>query len=313
MCNIKKTNTFGEIDVMNFKKLEAFISVLERKSFSEAAAVLKSSQPSISLKIKSLEEELGIELLDRNRSGVHPTRAGILVYQTAKDILGRWSQLEDNLLGFQETLTGTLTIGASTIPGTYIVPGWIKNFRSLYPKVDVSIEIADSKKVLNKLLDHQIDVGIVGLYEKSNKIATKAVGTDSLVLVVPVDHEISSSRGIDCQLLQKFDLVLREEGSGTRKEMEEYLASNGCSLSDFKSSISIGSSEAIISAVEAGLGISFISKLAAIPAVKANRVKMIETVKPYQRNFYFSTLIESENRPIIREFSDFITKGQMPI
>jgi DNA-binding transcriptional LysR family regulator len=298
---------------MNFKKLEAFISVMEKKSFSEAAAALKSSQPSISLKIKSLEEELGIELLDRNRSGVHPTRAGILVYQTAKDILGRWGQLEDDLLGFQETLTGTLTIGASTIPGTYLVPGWIKNFRTQYPKVDVAVEITDSKNVLKKLLDHQIDVGIVGLYEQSSKIVTKSVATDSLVLIVPVEHEISEKSEIDFQLLKDYHLVLREEGSGTRKEMEEYLAINGCSLSDFKSSISISSSEAIISAVEAGLGISFISKLAAVPAVKANRVKMIETVKPYQRNFYFSTLTESENRPIIREFADFLAKGQMPI
>lgn len=298
---------------MNFKKLEAFISVLEKRSFSEAAAALKSSQPAISIKIKNLEEELGIELLDRGRSGVHPTRAGILVYQTAKEIMGRWGQLEDDLLGFQDTLTGTLTIGASTIPGTYLLPGWIKKFRTLYPKVDVKIEINDSRKILNKLFDHQIDVGIVGLHQQSAKMITKAVASDSLVLIVPVEHEISQSSHLDFNLLKKFDLVLREEGSGTRKEMEEYLEINGSSLADFNSSISIGSSEAVISAVEADLGISFISKLAAVPAVKANRVKMIETLKPYQRNFYFSTLSESENRPIIREFTNFLAKGQMPI
>ncbi|WML52623.1 selenium metabolism-associated LysR family transcriptional regulator [Neobacillus sp. PS3-12] len=298
---------------MNFKKLEAFISVLEKRSFSEAAAALKSSQPAISIKIKSLEEELGIELLDRGRSGVHPTRAGILVYQTAKEIMGRWGQLEDDLLGFQDTLTGTLTIGASTIPGTYLIPGWIKKFRTLYPKVDVKIEINDSRKVLNNLIDHQIDVGIVGLHQQSAKMITKVVASDSLVLIVPVEHEIPQSSHLDFNLLKKYDLVLREEGSGTRKEMEEYLEINGSSLADFNSSISIGSSEAVISAVEAGLGISFISKLAAVPAVKANRVKMIETLKPYQRNFYFSTLSESENRPIIREFTNFLAKGQMSI
>jgi DNA-binding transcriptional LysR family regulator len=298
---------------MNFKKLEAFISVLEKRSFSEAAAALKSSQPAISIKIKSLEEELGIELLDRGRSGVHPTRAGILVYQTAKEIMGRWGQLEDDLLGFQDTLTGTLTIGASTIPGTYLIPGWIKKFRTLYPKVDVKIEINDSRKVLNNLIDHQIDVGIVGLHQPSAKMITKVVASDSLVLIVPVEHEIPQSSHLDFNLLKKYDLVLREEGSGTRKEMEEYLEINGSSLADFNSSISIGSSEAVISAVEAGLGISFISKLAAVPAVKANRVKMIETLKPYQRNFYFSTLSESENRPIIREFTNFLAKGQMSI
>ncbi|MDP4154864.1 MAG: selenium metabolism-associated LysR family transcriptional regulator [Bacillota bacterium] len=298
---------------MNFKKLEAFISVLEKRSFSEAAAALKSSQPAISLKIKSLEEELGIELLDRGRSGVHPTRAGILVYQAAKEIVGRWVQLEDDLLGFQDTLTGTLTIGASTIPGTYLLPGWIKKFRSLYPKVDVKIEINDSRKVLNKLFDHQIDVGILGLHQPSAKMFTKEVASDSLVLIVPVEHEISQSSNLDFNLLKKYDLVLREEGSGTRKEMEECLGLHGCKLADFNSSLSIGSSEAVISAVEAGLGVSFISKLAAVPAVKANRIRMIETLQPFKRNFYFSTLSESENRPIIREFVDFLDKGQMLI
>lgn len=293
---------------MNFKKLEAFISVLEKKSFSEAAAALKGSQPAISLKIKSLEEELGIELLDRSRSGVYPTGAGILVYQTAKEILEKWTRLEDQLHSFSDTLTGTLIIGASTIPGTYLIPGWIKKFQSLYPNVDVEIEISDSRKVLSKLVDHQVDVGIVGLHQQSKKIITRSIAADVLVLIVPSDHELTQSNNLDFNLLKQYELVLREEGSGTRKEMEEYLAIHGCSLTDFNSSISIGSSEAVISAVEAGLGISFISKLAALPAEKANRIKIIESLKPYQRSFYLSTLVETENRPFIKVFADFLDK-----
>jgi DNA-binding transcriptional LysR family regulator len=297
---------------MNLKKLEAFISVLEKKSFSEAAAALKSSQPAVSLKVKSLEEELGIELLDRDRSGVFPTGAGMLVYQTAKEILEKWTNLEDQLLGFSDTLTGTLTIGASTIPGTYLVPSWIKNFRSLYPKIDVVIEISDSKKVLSKLLDHHVDVGIIGLHQQPNKIINRAIASDELVLIVPSDHPLTQSGNLDFNLLKQYEWVLREEGSGTRKEMEEYLARQGCSLTDFNSSISIGSSEAVISAVEAGLGISLISKLAAVPAEKANRIKIIEPLKPYRRSFYFSTLAEAQNRPLIKVFADFLEKRIMP-
>jgi DNA-binding transcriptional LysR family regulator len=293
---------------MNFKKLEAFISVLEKKSFSEAASVLKSSQPAISLKIKSLEEELGIELLDRAHSGVHPTRAGVLVYQTAKEMLEKWGQLEDHLAGFQDTLTGTLTIGASTIPGTYIVPPWVKDFRILYPNVDVKIEISDSKKMLQKLLDHQVDVALTGLQQQSNKFINRSVATDSLVLIVPVGHSLTQLSDLDFNYLKQNDLVVREEGSGTLKEMEEYLALHGCSLDDFNTSLSIASSEAVITAVEAGLGISFVSRLAALPAERANRIKIIEALAPYQRNFYLSTLSETENRPIIKEFVDFLSK-----
>jgi DNA-binding transcriptional LysR family regulator len=289
---------------MNFKKLEAFISVIEKRSFSEAATALKSSQPAVSIKIKSLEEDLGLELLDRGQSGVHPTSVGLLVYQASKDILQRWRVLEDELHDFKNTLTGTLTIGASTIPGTYLLPNWIMTFRKLYPKVDVKIDICDSLNILNKLLDRQIDVGIIGYHPQSNKIACKQIANDSLVLITPNQHPFSQTSQIDFNQIKSHDFVLREEGSGTRKVMEEYLAIHGLSLNDLKTTLSIGSTEGVIAAVETGLGISLISKLAALPAAKANRIKMVETKEPFERHFFLTTLAESANRPIIKEFTE---------
>lgn len=299
----------GDLEIMNFKKLEAFITVLEKKSFSEAAISLKSSQPAISLKVKSLEEELGIELFDRGHSGIQPTLQGNLVYLAAKDIIQRWVQLNDDLEGFHDTLTGTLAIGASTIPGTYLLPGWIKNFRNLYPKVKITIEISDSTKILNKLLDHQIDIGIVGMQQLSGKMTFSPIATDSLVCITPNEFSFSKGDELDFSVLKKYDLVLREEGSGTRLVMEEYFASNGFSMEDFNTSFSIGSTEGVIAAVEAGIGISFVSKLAAAPAVKANRVQMIEGFKPFQRRIYLSILNETANRPIIKEFVNFLVKN----
>lgn len=289
---------------MNFKKLEAFISVIDKRSFSEAAAALKSSQPAVSIKIKSLEGDLGLELLDRRQSGVHPTSVGLLVYQASKDILQRWRVLEDELHDLKDTLTGTLTIGASTIPGTYLLPNWIMTFRKLYPKVDVKIDISDSQNILNKLLNREIDVGIVGYLPQSNKITCKQIANDSLVLIAPNQHPFSQTSQLDFNQIKSHDFVLREEGSGTRKVMEEYLAIHGLSLNDLKTTLSIGSTEGVISAVETGLGISVVSKLAAIPAAKANRIKMVETKEPFERRFYLTTLEEAANRPIIKEFTE---------
>jgi DNA-binding transcriptional LysR family regulator len=289
---------------MNLKKLEALAAVLEKKSFSDAAATLKTSQPAISLKIKSLEEELGLELLDRGQSGIQPTPAGTLVHQASKEILHRWRRLEDDLQTIQGTLTGTLTIGASTIPGTYLVPRWVKSFRTLFPNVDVTIQIGDSKKILSMLLDHQIDIGIVGLHQHSNKISFKQIASDSLVWIAGNEH----SGDVDFSDLHTQDFILREEGSGTRKAMVDYLATHGYSLTQLSSSLSIGSTEGVIAAVEADLGISFVSKLAALPAAKANRVKLIEPVKPVDRNFYYTTLTEEGNRPIIKEFTNLLFK-----
>jgi DNA-binding transcriptional LysR family regulator len=292
--------------MMNLKKLEAFIMVVEKNSFSEAAAALKSSQPSVSLKIKSLEDELGFELLDRGSAGIRPTSAGMLVYTAAKDIASRWRTLEGELGEFQGTLTGTLTIGASTIPGTYLLPRWVKNFRSLFPKVDVKIEIGDSKKILDKLQNHQIDAAIIGMKVESRLLKSNPVAVDSLVLVTPEDHPLVHTASADFSQLQQYDFVLREEGSGTRKMMERYLAEKGLSLEDLKVAVSIGSTESVIAAVEAGLGISFISKLAAMPAERAGRIKIVDTFDPYEREFYLVTHTDAENRPIIRQFSEVV-------
>ncbi|MCM3663401.1 selenium metabolism-associated LysR family transcriptional regulator [Mesobacillus subterraneus] len=292
---------------MNLKKLEAFIMVVEKNSFSEAAAALKSSQPTVSLKIKSLEEDLGFELLDRGVSGIRPTPAGMLVYTAAKDIANRWRILEDELGEFQGTLTGTLTIGASTIPGTYLLPGWVKKFRSLYPKVEVRIEIGDSKKVLNKLQNHQVDVGIIGMEIESKQIKCKPIASDSLVLIAPNGHPLLHAPRPDFAQVQQFEFVLREEGSGTRKMMEDYLTEKGFSVEDLKTAVSIGSTESVIAAVEAGLGISFISKLAALPAAKAGRVQIIDSFEPYQRDFYLAVLADAENRSIIKQFAGIMT------
>ena len=283
--------------------------VVEKNSFSEAASALKSSQPSVSLKIKSLEDELGFELLDRGTAGVRPTPAGMHVYMAAKDIANRWRKLESELGEFHGTLTGTLTVGASTIPGTYLLPGWVKNFRSLFPKVDVKIEIGDSKKMLEKLQNHQIDAALIGMKVESRLLKSKPVALDSLVLVTSVDHPLVQTASAGFSQIQQYDFVLREEGSGTRKMMEQYLAEKGLSVEDLQVAVSIGSTESVIAAVEAGLGISFISRLAAMPAERAGRIKIVDTFEPYERVFCLVTHTDAENHPMIRQLSDIIQEN----
>jgi DNA-binding transcriptional LysR family regulator len=296
-----------ESDVhLNLKKLEAFKTVVEKQNFSEAAAILNSSQPAVSLKIKSLEEELGIELLNRNHSLIHATPAGMLVYQTAKDMLKQWDQLLENLHLIRGSLTGTLTIGASTIPGTYLLSNWLKNFHQLYPNVHISVHISDSKEILSMLQNHQIDIAIVGVQPSSPKMNSMPITNDSLVFITPPDTLFTSINHFDFSELLTFNMILRENGSGTKYILEKYLSQQGYSLSDFHHFLTIGSTEAVISAVEAGLGISFVSKLAAKPAAQMNRIRIIETVQPYERNFYLTALEDQLQHPIIKEFYQFI-------
>lgn len=293
---------------MNLKKLEAFIMVVEKNSFSEAAAALKSSQPTVSLKMKSLEEDLGFELIDRGVSGIRPTPAGMLVYAAAKEITQRWRTLEDELSVFQGTLTGTLTIGASTIPGTYLLPGWIKKFHNLYPHVEVKIEVGDSREILDKLQSHSVDLAITGLHQVAKQLTSKQIATDSLVLIAPNQHPLVHVLNPDFAQIKQYDFVMREDGSGTRKMMEDFLSAKGFSIAELKCAVSIGSTEAVIAAVEAGLGISFISRLAALPAAKAERIKIIDRFEPFQRDFYLAAHIDYENRPLIKHFFEMLAK-----
>ncbi|WP_066304342.1 selenium metabolism-associated LysR family transcriptional regulator [Bacillus sp. FJAT-29814] len=291
---------------MNLNKLDAFRLVVEKGSFSEAAAALNSSQPAVSLKIKSLEEDLGLTLLDRGTSGIQPTPAGTLVYQAAKEMTQRWRRLADDLHGFQDTLTGSLKIGASTIPGTYLVPSLVREFRDHFPKVEVSIEIHDSEDTVKRLLDQQVDAAIVGVKPASAKLSSLLLTYDSLVLITPNHHPLLEKEEPDFSQLHQYEFVVRESGSGTRRRMEEFIAGYGQEITDLKMGLSIGSTEGVIAAVEAGLGISFVSKLAALPAVKANRVQMVENIDPIPRSIYFTILKEDEHRPIIKEFMNLL-------
>lgn len=288
---------------MNFRKLEAFVLLIEKKSFSDVAAQLGCTQPAISQLIKSLEADFNLALFDRYSSVIRTTPAGHLVYQKAKSILKQWEELEGEIRVFHKTLTGNLVIGASTIPGTYLVPKYVGEFHRLFPNVNVSVEIGDSKKTIEKVINNQVDIGLVGINPCSNKIVSTEVASDTLVFVTPNNHPLTNLSSISGNILRNYNFVLREEGSGTRKVMEEYLTIYGVQISDLHSVVHVGSTEALIASVEAGVGISCVSKLAAIPAANSGRIQIAEKLEPFKRSFYLSTLDKNINNPIIKEFS----------
>jgi DNA-binding transcriptional LysR family regulator len=298
----------NEVSAMNLKKIQAFVLVLEKRSFSEAAESLGLTQPAVSSHIKSLEKDLGVRLLER-ASSIQPTPAGSYVYSMGKRLLEKWNEMEQGVQSFHGTLTGNLKIGASTIPGTYILPKLIGTFYELFPKVNMINEIADSEQILSRLLNRQIDIGITGAKSSSPEIRSELVATDALVLISPNRHPLVSSiyENNLCDLPQ-YNFVLREAGSGTRKSMEEGLKGCGIQVADLRIVAQFGSTEAIIAAVEQGLGISFVSKLAATPAVNAGRVQLVSIMESFSQRYYLSYLKERHENPILKEFVNLVLK-----
>jgi DNA-binding transcriptional LysR family regulator len=294
---------------MNLKKIQAFVLILEKQSFSEAAECLGLTQPAVSNHMKSLEKDLGVRLLERASSSIKPTPAGSYVYSMGRQLLDQWQEMEEGVQNFHGILTGSLKIGASTIPGTYLLPKWIGKFYELFPKVDIINEIADSEQILARIFNKQIDIGVTGAKSNSPEIISELVATDSLVLISPNGHPLLSStyERNPCDLVQ-YNFVLREAGSGTRKSMEEGLKDCGIQVDDLRIVAQFGSTEAIIAAVEEGLGISFVSNLAATPAVNAGRVQLVSIMESFSQRYYLSYLKGRHDNPIMKEFVNLALK-----
>lgn len=290
---------------MNLKKIQAFQLVIENGSFSAAAAISGISQPAISQQIRALEQDLGVALLDRSSSKIKPTPAGDFVYKAGRQLMTQWKEMAEGVQSFHDTLTGTLRIGASTIPGTYLTPRWIGEFNNLFPKVDIVVDIGPSSEIQSKLINQKVDIAITGSKTISKDVVSKTARHDSLVLIAPNDHPLVTTQttGVD---LTSYPFVMREKGSGTRVAMENGLSENGLSLANLKVVALFGSTEALISAVEHGLGISYVSKLAATPAVKAGRIKILPEVKPMEQTYYMSYLEARKSHPILQAFMPII-------
>lgn len=277
---------------MNLKRIRTFMMVVEHKNFSVVADLLDISQPAVSKQIKTLEEDLGVVLL--HRDSVEPTEAGRLVYKKGKELLAAWQQLADECHSMQGELTGILRIGTSTIPGSYLMPPILREFRQRYPRIEVRLSVHDSEEVMGLLRDNRLDVGIVGMRPNSELLDGHVVARDKMLLIGPVDSENIDGFGD----VKGKPFIFREEGSGTWQAAKEGLKKWGGSVEELNSVAEVDSTEAVISMVEAGLGFSIVSDLAAKPATRYGRIKVLAEL-PGERQFYLTYLNSKRQNPAI--------------
>lgn len=253
---------------MEDHKLKVFCTVAETKSFSKTSEIIHLTQPAVSLQIQALEEKYETKLFDRSSSTVTLTPAGEILYRYAKEILSLYTSAE-KAIGKQTGLVkGSLTIGAGSHIGNYILPSVIADFKKTHPKSKIYLFVNNSRRVAELLNAGNIALGLVEGDVVRQKVVVKKLLSDELVLIVPPDHHWSKKREISLSDLGKEPFLLREPGSGTRQIIEKFFAKHGISLHDLKISAVLGSIEAIKSAVQSGLGISIISRWAILKEYK---------------------------------------------
>jgi DNA-binding transcriptional LysR family regulator len=257
---------------MDTRQLAAFCAVVERKSFSQAAARLGVTQPAVSLQIRSLEQRLGKQLLDRSGRRVEPTEAGRRLYASAQRLLAAEEDLLEELAEDDEgVVTGTLELGASTGPGGTVVPLLLCEFQQAHPDVRVRLSVSDTQTVVQQVADRLLELGIVGAGRKHRGVAFEPFFRDEVVLACPAKHRFAG-KTISLEQLKDEPLIVMQEGAGVRQVIEDELRKAGTRLRDLDVHLELGLQESVRSAVLGGFGVTFISRLAIEADLSAGRI-----------------------------------------
>jgi DNA-binding transcriptional LysR family regulator len=247
---------------MDTKQLAAFCAVVERESFSRAAATLGVTQPAVSQQMRALEQRLGTQLLDRSGRRVVPTDAGTRLYRGAQRLLALEEQLLTELsLPATGPLTGALELGASTGPAAIVVPLLLCEFHQSNPSLDVRLAVHDTQTVVSLVAERELELGIVGAARRRRAVEFEPFFSDEVILVCPPGHP-SAGRTIGVDELPEVDLILMQEGAGVRQLLEDELRRQGKRLRDLKVELVLGLQESVKSAVQADHGATFISRRA---------------------------------------------------
>ncbi|MEN2995231.1 MAG: selenium metabolism-associated LysR family transcriptional regulator [Thermodesulfovibrio sp.] len=291
---------------MDIHQLRIFISVFKNKSFSKAAKELFLTQPTISEHIKALEEELNCILFDRFGKIIIPTKEAEILYQNAQEIIEKLEELKDTLQKIKSKPSGNLHIAASSIPGTYILPKLIASFKSNYPEISIQIDISDSNSVIESLISGKILLGVVGTKLHESKIEYLPFMDDELVIVSPNSIEESY---IEPEEILKYPFITREEGSGTRKEMEKWLREMGLDIQKLNIVCTLSSTDAVKEAIKNELGISILSIHSIRDELEYKKIKIIR-IKNYRmhRTFYVATHTMRTLPYIYKIFYEFLKK-----
>ena len=251
---------------MNLKQLEAFVQVSESGSFSKAAKELFLTQPTISAHISSLEKELNVRLFIRNTKEVSLSDDGKDLYRYAKQITDLEKAIEERFYMDSDDGKHFITIAASTIPAQYLLPKVLMCYRERYPKEQIKIMETDSSEVVTQVVDHMVDVGFTGTVLEKKHCKYIPFYKDELAVFTPDTPEyriLKEQNRDDIDWIKRKPLILREEGSGTRKEAEKQLKNAGISMEDLDIVASIANQETIKKSVKQGMGITVLSRLAA--------------------------------------------------
>ena len=291
---------------MEFKQLEAFVAVVDYGSFSEAARKLYLTQPTISAHVRSLEEELHTKLILRTTKKTTITTRGYQLYDSAVRMLEIRNNLLENFTGVQKHM---IDLAASTIPSSYLLPEILAAFGKTHPDIYFHSIQADSAESINRVLDGTVDLALVGQNTRDETCVFLPFCQDELVIATPItNHYLGlQNKSVTFEDFIKDPIIIREKGSGTKKEMDLFLEQIGVTPNDLNVIARMNDLEGIKKSIVNGLVISILSARSAIDLQKTKQILLFPLEESaHKRTFY---IVYSKNRilkPHVRQFIQFV-------
>lgn len=291
-----------------------FRAVAEQLSFRKAADKLYLTQPAVSLQIKALEEDLGVQLFERAGSRISLTDSGKILLRYAWQTHTLLSDAEQEIAALCGEHAGKLTLGASTTIAQYVLPRLLIDFRKLHPRVTATLLSGNTEAIVHAVENQTVALGLIEGPPRSRDVKVQPFLVDELVLIVPAAHPWSQRASIPLAELVQAPLILRERGSGTRHVVELALEHHGIRRSALHIAMEFDATEGIKSAVEAGLGVGFVSRWALAKDSRLGSAFTLVEVDGLriQRELLITTPAGPEPQGIAEEFRRFLLAHAAP-
>ena len=292
--------------MINLTQLRAFIKVVELKSFTLAAKDLYLTQPAVTNQIRLLEEEYGVDLLDRSGREIILTASGELLLSFAKRILDLYDQSKIELDRLNNLVRGTLLIGASTGPGEHILPKILGNFKGKYPQINIVLRIAQTEEIIHQVLDRVLEAGIVGATVKEKVLVFEPFIKDDIIIICGPKYHLARKGPVTFDSILNEPFIIQQKGAGIRTMFEAGLVKRGLSLNDMNIYMELGLQESIKSAVAESFGLGIISRYAVHQELASGQlVELIVQDLPEFRNEFY--LVRNPNRKLSRLTEAFLS------
>lgn len=285
------------------RRLQVFATVARLLSFTKAAETLYMTQPAVTFQIRQLEEHLNTRLFDRTHNRITLTEVGKLVKEYADKIIILYEEMDNEISTLTENVHGPLIVGASTTIGEYFIPEAVGAYQSTFRDVKVRLHVANTNSIIHMVENNQLDIGIVEGPVNNKNLVTDVIWDDELVVVCATDHPLTKQQCVNVADLLNYPFIGREEGSGTREVIENYLVSQNQNSEQLNIIMEFGSPESIKNVVAAGLGISILSITTMEKELALNSLCAIPLEKPVRRPF---TIVYQQQKFHLRAMDEFL-------